>query len=191
MSLINHQIVEYAIAAGESVTIATYATYIHCLASTARFKLQIDAGAEVDWEAGLGYRTDAGHFDQVRIVNPSAAVLTVKMSLGAGQIDDRRLGLAEPVKIDAPDVLATASDVLVPAGASALVLAASAVRRQAYIALPLAAPREVRVGDSAVGPARGLELPPGQRVVLQVASDVYAHNPHSAAIAVTVMELTD
>lgn len=81
---------KWTLAPGESITVARTADFLVCLDADAEFNIQIDNSPETEFAKGLTYST-TGEFTSVRIVNPSALAITVKMGFGRGGIRDGRM----------------------------------------------------------------------------------------------------
>jgi len=84
--------------------------------------------------------------------------------------------------------LATVADNSIAAGAQEQLVAADATRREVIISnLDTAA--TFRVGDVNAGVARGIPLAPGQTLILETTSAVYAYNTGGAAASLAVSTL--
>lgn len=80
-------------------------------------------------------------------------------------------------------------DVSCPAGATTLLLAANAQRREVVLGSLAGNTVAFRIGNSSAAAATGMVLNAGDAMVLSVQSAVYAYNPHTAAQSVFVAEV--
>jgi len=152
-------------------------------------QLQLNHGPPGD--AWKGFEA-TGTIRHVQITNPSASlavVVTVALVHGLA-IRDRRVsvvGGAVPVVLASYASFASLPDVNLPALATTLVLASDPVRQVARIANPASNPREVRIGGPSAAAGEGFELNPGDSIDLGTTAAIHAFNPHTAAMAVSLL----
>ncbi len=73
------------------------------------------------------------------------------------------------------ETFASVVDITLNNGAATLIAAASGTRRQIHISNLLANGGTIRVGDSSVGAARGVEVGIGSTYIIETSADVYAY----------------
>ncbi len=136
-----------------------------------------------------GFELRAGEaFDAVYVENPTGGAISGTLVIGFGRFIDNRSSVGGVVATaEQSGDLETVADQAVAATTTALVLAADADRRAVLLSNPANNPGPFRVGDSNAGAARGLELPPGERVRLVTTGAVYAYNPQPAAMSLNVL----
>jgi hypothetical protein len=172
--------------AGDGDTVAAQGEYILVRSTTAKFHLLID-GQKFSMEAGDKIMV-AGGFEEFRIENDVAgAAITLELTVGYGDLTRRTV--AGSVTLAKPAGLSDAADVLLTAGGPAdLVSAANSAREEIIISNLAANAAVVRIGTSNAAAARGVELSPGQTVVLTTQAAIYAYC--AAAQSVSVTEVT-
>lgn len=190
--IVGYSVYTLSIAAGGRERLGWPGDYVRCLALSGASALRIafDGAPDQYFALGLAYRSPEP-WREVELINPGAGAVTIQVGIGLGEIHDDRLIYSAPINISKALTLVSPADVAIPAGGSIQVVAAGATRRRVLLSLPMSSMREIRLGDSAVGAARGLELAPGDRLELEIAAAIYGYNPHTSAQAVTVLELDD
>lgn len=132
---------------------------------------------------------DAIDFDDIEV--ESAAAQTIKFRIGDGY---QRTGISVNNTVTATVQNANTSkgvpDVAVGAGLTVLVVGANATRKEVLIKSRSVNTDNVRLGNAAtVGATTGLELEPGQTATFDTEAAVYAHNPGTTSVTLTVTEL--
>jgi hypothetical protein len=126
-------------------------------------------------------------FEQVRVENlSSGSELVVTVHAGFGE-----LVLPPRISINQGSSIDTPSDVSVPAGGEAQIVALDVTRRSLVLTNPSSNSREFRIGGGDVGAGAGVELTPGGTLVLETSAAVHAHNPHTDAQSVQLVEFKD
>jgi hypothetical protein len=145
-------------------------------------------------------------------INVKAAFEFVRLSWAAQPnitafvlVDDDRAG--EGVEADAPAAvlggsvtisslvsptgIASAPDVSCAAGAQTPLVASNASTRAVLIKNLADNPREIRVGDAGAAAAEGVALYPGETLRVQTSAALFAWNPHTGAMPVSITEETN
>jgi len=183
----------YNVAAGESIVIVVGGEYVGCIASNQDdFLLSLDGDALQFMAQGLKIRTKGGdRFSNVTVDNSgNASVLTVRLAIGSGDLVDQRLSLTGAISVTRGLTLATVADVNCANAAKTSVLASNIARRRATVQ-NLDGAASVRVGDTNVTVARGIQLGPGDSYAFEVMAELFVRNDSGAAVLVAVMEEAD
>lgn len=190
--IVGYSVYTLSIAAGGRERLGWPGDYVRCLALSGATAIRIafDGAPDQYMALGLAYRSPEP-WREVELVNPGAGAVTIQVGIGLGEIRDDRLIYSAPIEIAKATVIRSTADVAIAAGAVVQVLAAAATRRRAIVGALTTNARELRVGDSLVTATRGLELDPGDRIELEIATAVYVANPHSGAQTVSLLELMD
>ena len=175
------------VAAGAEHAIEAMGSFLACLVSSGSFRIRIDDGPAVFFDAGLMFSVAGEDFRKVSIVNSGLVSVSCTLAIGQGRLEDRRLINSAPVEIAGHASLDTVPDVAVPAGAATLIAAALATRHGIIVSVPQGATAPVRIGDSNVGAARGIEVYPGDRVSLTTQAAVYGYSASAVSIGVVTL----
>ncbi|PZO86533.1 MAG: hypothetical protein DI626_06250, partial [Micavibrio aeruginosavorus] len=85
---------KYTIPAGGSIDIGATGEFVRCLEASAQFKLSVNAASAFYFDRGLQYTTRSPDtFDQLTLINETAADITVVMVWGFGEVHDSRLSI--------------------------------------------------------------------------------------------------
>lgn len=114
----------------------------------------------------------------------SATVQTVKVWIGYDSESD--YAPSQEVAIPSPESFESIADVTVGSGTE--ILAANSNRKEAIIAALSSNALVVRIGDSGVAVGNGLELSPGQSVVLTTQAAIYGQSSGSQKVCVAYTE---
>lgn len=90
-----------------------------------------------------------------------------------------------------PTVFTSTADLSIAGLTAAVLLAANAARREAIFSNLAANASPFRVGDAAVGAAEGIELGPGQTLILNTTAEVRGFNTAAGAQSITIAETRD
>lgn len=125
---------------------------------------------------------------RLEFYNSGISEMTITYAVALGAVSDDRLNAVGTVNVnfEAPANLTTITDVFVPAGGSAALLAADPIRREALITNIAANATVVRVGDVDVAADRGNEVGEGGTIVLTTSDAIYAYNPSGAGVYIGV-----
>lgn len=140
-------------------------------------------GARVEDDDGRPLR-----FDQCKITSTAAQVVT--LGIGDGRIETDALTGTVSASIVQPQTLTDAADILLPAAATTLILAADPTRHSALITNLAANTKTFRVGGATAAAARGAELPPGKSIGIEGGGALYGYNPAGAAESVAVLTVS-
>lgn len=158
-------------------------------AAGAPVMLAFDESAAIQRNAGTG---GPATYSAVRVSSAVDQLVTISLGQLAGPApyDRGDMTFAGTINVAAsvPTVNASLPDVAVAATTLTLLSAADPTRRTFTIKLPTTAAGPVRIGDSAIGAARGLLLEEGETAVIAGTSAVYVYNPNAVAVTVTMME---
>lgn len=179
----------WAIDSGDVLEIYRRGQFIKCLDATARFKISFDDGPETDFRKGLTFEPER-MFSKVRIINTSAAAISVELAFGEGGILDNSLVLENSldVALTPPDTLTDIVPVNVLAGATAQLVGENSARSEVLVR-NLSATERVWVQGAASATARGMFIDGGEGLVLATQAAVHVYNPSGVAIDIAVIEL--
>lgn len=126
-------------------------------------------------------------FSSLRISHDSAVEQTINLYIGRGtRAGSSRIGGA--VSVAVASGIVSVADVGIVASAAAVVIApANTARKSALITNLTSSAGTLRVGDAAIGAARGVPVEPGATATIETTAAVYAFS--SAACTVSVLEL--
>lgn len=184
---------EYAVKIAANDTTVLHATGImlRVFSATAPFRLvSRKPDATLQMRSGQKIRLPE-RFEILELVNNSGTDISAVIHVGDGDLDDSNFtgtltgGSITPTT---PATLVDYPDDSIAAGATEQVLATNPNRREAIIGNLEANTVTVRVGTSAAGAARGIQIAPGQAIILETTASVHVFNPHSAAQSVSVAE---
>lgn len=152
-------------------------------AITITFDDQHSFVAKAGWQGRRPFR---------RVTVSSPVVQDVELYLGRGDLDADTATVTISSATFTPDVLNTIenlADVSILAGASDLVSAGAGTKRETIIKNPSSNTASFRVGGSTVAAGAGVELEPGETIVLTGNMAIYAYNLHSGAQSLSVTEV--
>jgi len=188
MSLKNYRSYTIQLTANQEHEFTVVGNMYHVTSSSGDFSITFDDGQRI---AGAGAGT-GGKFPQnyTRVSLLSTTTQTVTLVLGFGDYTDARATVNATVNttIAPSNTLNPASDVTIGAAATSIV-AADANRKEIMIHVPSDAANSIRVGDSGVTAASGLEVEPGSTLVLATESAVFGIRDGAADVAVSVLSL--
>lgn len=190
---------EIIIPANGNTGIVREAEFLTCLEASAPFRLRLDQGPQMDFEAGLGL-TVAEKFQRIDFINNTAEEIRIRVALGKGDIADARLVLSgtvdtrmtEPVQVsgvvdtreNGPDDFGGLSPISVPNGQSVQAFASDAKRVEAIVSLDATATGPVFLAGGMEGASIGVPVYPGQSFMLATSSPVYVRNDTGNAVQV-------
>ncbi len=185
-----------ALADGETATIPAFgASRFRMVELSTDCKISVDDGAYAPIRKGMGARFNGLVISRhIQVFNDSGGAITFELAYGTADVFDDRTFLTSvtisgEVTPSRPSTIVTATDISATAGASSLIWAAEATRREIMLGVPSSATLPLRFGDGNVAAARGIEVQPGSTLTLAVTSSVYCWNPNAAAVAVSRMDL--
>ncbi|MCG7622730.1 MULTISPECIES: hypothetical protein [unclassified Epibacterium] len=179
----------WTVPAGGRLEVARQAEFLICLEATAPFKIAFDNGTETNFEQGLTF-TVKNQFNRIRIYNPHAQDISVRLGFGRGDVTDARLVVSGSVEVEttAPSVIDTIDVFTVGAGASALVDGAD-LRRQELAVRNLSDTDDVWLRGDAMTTAGGLLLKASEGALLTASAAVYAYNPNGAGVDLSALSI--
>lgn len=193
---------EIALSVGETLIFPVGETvgYVYPFTVTGTVKISFDGVTFATLRASVGFIL-AERPSRIWFRNHGAGVAAVTFALTDGRLDDRRTNVQGSIDstltggtVDAIGVLpfapvptgfpTTADVAIVGAAAAAVVLAANANRKEAFVTNLAANADPVRVGDVNAGAARGVEVSPGQTLTVSTEAAVYVYSPSNQSVAV-------
>lgn len=165
--------------------------FFRCMNSSGRFTVTFDGGKSITFERGIGYSIPGGCRN---FVLRSETSQEVEFEITDGRVEDSRFNVAGNLntKEATADTLATPGDVAVPAASFGVVIAANVLRREAIVKNPATNAGNFRVGGSSASATSGIELTPGESIVISnYRGEVAAFNNGASAESLQVMEITD
>ena len=158
MSNPNYTELEYAIGAGEHVTIARQANFVVCLSATTDFKIAFGNAPETEFAQGLSFNSDVT-MDTVRLYNHHAQDLVVRLGMGRGGVADNRVQITSALEVinsagtrlttQRPEASSTSGRVTIGAAVSTKILEANPDRKRVLIGFSAAAAQVHVVTDGA------------------------------------------
>ncbi|PRZ48007.1 hypothetical protein [Tritonibacter scottomollicae] len=179
----------WTVPANGILEVARSAEFLICLEATAPFKITFDQGVETNFEQGLSFRV-LNEFRQIRIRNPNAQDISIRLGFGRGDVTDARLVVSGSVEVEteAPGVIDTIDVFTVGAGASALVDGAD-LRRQELLLRNLSDTDDVWLRGDANTTAGGHLLKASEGAVLSTSAAVYAYNPNGSGVDLSALSI--
>lgn len=181
----------WTVPAGGRLEVARSAEFLICLEATAPFKISFDNGTETNFEQGLSFRV-RNEFHRVRIYNPNAQDISVRLGFGRGDVTDARLVVSGSVQVEtaAPSVIDTSAPITAAAGASVQVVGAD-LRRKEILVRNLADTGEIWLRGDNNTTAGGYLLRAGEGAVLSTSAALYAFNPGAAGVDLSALSIRE
>ncbi len=180
------------VAGNDSETLHVSGAYVVALSATGGFDLAFGDGPFTPFLAGLKVQLAEGEtFKTLRVRDTTGNPNTIMVGVGFGDLTDARLNLSGSISITGSQNIASVADVALAAGATTQIVAANVARRSVIIKNLAANTQTMRIGDAAAGAARGVELAPGETIVIDSGAAIYGYNPGGAAESVSVVEVRD
>jgi hypothetical protein len=180
----------YTVPAGGSVQVARASDFLSCLEASHPFKVSFDNQPRTDFEAGLTYDTETG-FQLVEVINTEAEELTVKLGFGRGNITDARLVLPGAVDVSGSTVsiknnlkFMAQPVAIIPPQDCFLVLGYNPVRQE--IGIKNISEARLWIMNTMSLSEKGHALDPGETIVLNATSAIYAYNSSATAGSLSV-----
>jgi hypothetical protein len=164
-------------------------------ASSSDFDIALgDDAVWIVFDKGIRYALPNGErFSRVRFRDRSGATNTLRVYYGDGLFDDNRVSISGSVVIGAaveiatPTTVTTTADQSVPNAVATQVLAANAGRKLAIVQNKGTA--AIRVGDSNVAAARGVELASGASWEVATTAALYVYQASGSALTIAANEV--
>jgi hypothetical protein len=170
---------------------AVEGTFVGIVQADGAIKIEIDGTRTGDFFAGGYYEMPGGQkFSRVKVIDTSGASNTVKVSIGTGRFDDRRVTIDPAtgtlaVAAARPGTFDSVADTTRAAGGTTLLIAADADVTEYIVANPPTNSVTVRLGDNPAA-ANGIPLAPGERIKIAVTAALYIHNPGAVAQSIAL-----
>lgn len=176
---------EIIIPANGNTGIVREAEFLTCLEASAPFRLRLDQGPQMDFEAGLGL-TVAEKFQRIDFINNTAEEIRIRVALGKGDIADARLVLSGTVdtREALPDGFVGHSPVSVGQARQEQIFDTNRDRVEAILTLDAAATGPVFLTGPNGGFSTGVPLFPGQTATLKTTGEIWAANQTGADVNV-------
>lgn len=178
---------DYALAAGEELTIHRVGNALRCLVADGPFKIGFGDRPLTDFEQGLGY-SSAATFEKIRLLNPGAGTVNVTIAIAAGGVDDARLSLTGNVtaEIQGGETIQS-GDALIPSAVATEIFAADATRLNVTISNLGAVP--VYIGSAGVSLMQGIPIAPGNAATITTTAALYAFHNSAGALPIATFEV--
>lgn len=174
------------IEAGGHSHIARQGDFIAVLEAELPFRIGLDDQPMSSFERGISFRAPT-LFNKIRLENPHAAPLKVRVGVGKGNLRDARLSLDDDLStFAAPARSIASSKVLVNSGEQKQIASANLARLEMIVTNLGSNP--VFLGDSSVSWGQGLPLAAGHTATLKTQSDVYAYAQASGTQTLAILE---
>jgi hypothetical protein len=178
------------IAAGNSITFNVEGDSFHVITAASAVQLSFDDGKQLTRYQGMG---GVAPSEYKKVTITSEAAQSVVIALGTGGVFDSRSNLSATINtsIAPANVNTPLGEVTIGAGATALLSAADATRKEIRIGVKSDNPGGVYIGDSGTGattPGGYIEIGGVDYVSTEAA--IYAYNPHPTdSVVVNLMTL--
>ncbi|MGF1609738.1 MAG: hypothetical protein ACFCUQ_10105 [Kiloniellales bacterium] len=169
--------------AGDRLDITRPGSYFRLIGGAAGLMVRIDDEPPGDIAVGLGVDCPEP-FNRLTFINTTVADIDIEVAFARGRVDDSRLSLSGSVNVATAANLADVADVALAAGVATQIAAANAVRKELVVSNLAGNAGVMRIGTSNVGAARGIELSPGQSVVLSTSAEVYGYSVPGESVGV-------
>lgn len=179
---------QWTVPAGGRIEVARAGEFLVCLEASSPFEIAFDHGSETGFEAGLAFKVPDG-FQRVRIYNPNAGDIVVRLGFGRGDLRDARLVVQGSVKTapQSPAVFETPGPVTVAAGAAVQLAGANLERRELAVK-NLSGSETIWLKDQGAAGAAGWPLAPYEGAILTTTAAVYAYNPAAGSVEIAIFE---
>ena len=176
---------ELNLPAGDDMALGVSGSFVRLKASTGALVFKAP-GSHVSLAAGDYVRMAPFRAGQLRVQNLSGSAVDCTVTIGDGDA-----GSTRDISLSVASTMTDAADVSIGAASTDLVLAANANRREAMISNLATNTQTMRIGTTNAGAARGVEIEPGQTIVLSTSAAIYAFNPGGGAETLGVLELEE
>lgn len=176
-----------ALDAGIPQTLNVQGDYYHVLVATSDVTIKFDEGAALTRSVGQGGEQDYSRVTIVSTVNQSVVV-----SLGYGSLSDSRSNVSATINttIAPSNKLNPKAEIVIGAGATVLLAAANANRKELRIGVKSTEANGVYIGDISAGAATpGGYIEEGSVEYVNCEAAVYGYNAGAGAITVNVLDL--
>lgn len=172
----NMETANHVLQAGAWISVPANGDKVFVMEATAPVDVEFigTTGERIGYANGMDVGDGGGPgpwFRSLRI--KSASAQTVKLAVTGGEFVVSRI--AGQVAVVPPADLSTNADQTLTADTATVIAAADTTRREIMIRAPKTNTVNIRIGDSNVGSARGIEVEPGQTMVLNTAAAVYGY----------------
>jgi len=176
------------IGAGEERTINVEGDYYHVVSASSDVMLSFDDGAYITRSKGMG-----GNVEPYKIMKiKSIAAQTVVVALGSGSLSDSRatFGGVLNVTVEPSNLNTPLAEISIGAGATVLLAAADATRKELRVGVRSNQPDGVYVGDIATGAVtQGGFIEAGSVDYISSEAAIYAYNDGSLPVIVNLLDL--
>lgn len=149
-------------------------------------KIEVDETNE-SYVLTVGDDVNLSPFSRLRVSHNSGVEQTINLYIGRGtRAGSSRIGGAVSVSV-ASGITSTADVAIVANAAAVSVAPANTARKSALITNLLSSAGTLRVGDAAIGAARGVPVEPGATATIETTAAIFAFS--TAACTVSVLEL--
>lgn len=171
------------IPANGHVRMGIQGNFVSVTSASSTFRLETLNGDRVVMREGKNVELTG--FKELLLYDESGTENSLVIEAGIGKISDNEM--SGSVGVSSPSTLSTAADKTLTADTASVISAADTSRREIMIRAPKTNTVNIRIGDSDVGAARGIELEPGQTITLTTAAAVYGY-PDGGDADVQVLE---
>lgn len=178
---------KFTLAAGQERSLNVQGNWFHVLQATGTVKIRFDDGVQIDRGEGQG-----GSRSYQKVSVYSSIAQTVVLSLGVGMETDSRATVNATINttIEPTDTLTPRAEVSIGAGATVLLAAANANRKELRLGIKSTEANGVYIGNVGVGAVTpGGYIEEGSIEYVGTEAAVYGYNPGAAAVVVNVLEL--
>jgi len=178
---------KFTLGAGEERDLNVLGDWFHVLSASGTIGIRFDQGVRIDRNEGQG---GARTYERVSVYSPIAQ--TVTLSLGFGEETDARATVNATINttIAPTDTVTPFAEVTILAGATTLLAAANANRKELRIGVKSTEANGVYIGNIAVGAVtQGGYIEEGSVEYVGSEAAIYGYNPGGSSIAVNVLSL--
>lgn len=173
------------IATGTTDVIKVKGNFVYVKAADQSFTLRMDGTNDFTMSANRKVRLSADDtFSTLEVINNSGSNLTYQLEVGFGDIETNDLAITGELNVQqGGDTLVTAADVTLVAATATQIVAAESTRKEILIHNNTGA--AIRVGDSNVGAARGVQVATGGTIVLNTSAAISAYSAGGGTVSFT------
>lgn len=178
---------KFTLAAGQERDLNVEGDWFHVLEASGVIGIKFDQGVRIDRSEGQG---GSRLYEKVSVYSPIAQ--TVTLSLGYGQETDARATVNATINttIAPTDTVTPFAEVTILAGATTLLAAANANRKELRIGVKSTEANGVYIGNIGVGAVtQGGYIEEGSVEYVGSEAAIYGYNPGAGSITVNVLSL--
>ncbi|MEN8950688.1 hypothetical protein [Planktotalea arctica] len=176
----------YTVDANSSIVIPAPGQVFRCINASASFEIEIDNATAIFCDQGLGYRFETP-FTKVRVINDSAADITVQILIAEGDVMDSRLSLPGDLVAMIGGGSVTFSRKNIASGERKLIATENPLRLEVTIANEGNAPVYIGGDDVSFWGAH-MSIAAGYERTIKTTGELYAYSQAAGIQTLQIME---